>query len=111
MCQTKRLVNWSRCYKANVKASNQKPVSEEGVTLGACARVTVVVLCVCVSISVIKQAATYFVYESKMWCYKACYGRIQIHELCEFRHKCFFRQFWHHLLILSFLTFPQLAIA
>ena len=33
--------------------------------LGACARVTVVVLCVCVSVT--KLTATYLVYESKMW--------------------------------------------
>ena len=32
----------------------------------------------------------------------------QIHNLCGFRQKHFICQFWCHLLILSFLTFPQL---
>ena len=30
----------------------------------------------------------------------------QTHDLCGFRQKRFVRQFWRHLLILSFLTFP-----
>ena len=41
-------------------------------TLGACARVTVVVLCVCLSVTTL--AATYLVYESKLLCYKVPYG-------------------------------------
>ena len=41
-------------------------------TLGACARVTVVVLCVCLSVTTL--AATYLVYESKLLCCKVPYG-------------------------------------
>ena len=37
-------------------------------------RVTVVVLCVCVRLSVTKQAAIYLVCECKVWRYKVPYG-------------------------------------
>ena len=60
-------------------------------TLGACARVTVVVLCVCVSVclSVTKLAATYLVCKSKLRCYtiphgvpNACIVWIPLKTLC-----------------------------
>ena len=41
-------------------------------TLGACARVTVVVLCVCLSVTTL--AATYLVYGSRLLRYKVPYG-------------------------------------
>ena len=48
-------------------------------------------------------------------CYHAsCYIprlRVQFHGLCGFLQKRFVRPFWRHLLILSFLTLPELAIA
>ena len=51
-------------------------------TLGACARGTVVVLCVCVCVSlcvsVTALAATYLVYKSQVRCYKVPYGVVNV---------------------------------
>ena len=44
----------------------------QSLTLGACTRVTVVVLCVC--LCVIKLAATYLIFKYKMRCHKVPYG-------------------------------------
>ena len=51
-----------------------KPVYGQFLTLGACARVTVVVLCVCVCLSVTSLTATYRICESQVRCYKVPYG-------------------------------------
>ena len=42
---------------------------QRSLTLGTCARVTVVVLCVCVCLSVTELAATYLVYMLKVGCH------------------------------------------
>ena len=50
----------------HINYANRNPfMSVQSLTLGACARVTVVVLCVC--LSVITLAATYLVCKSKLW--------------------------------------------
>ena len=78
-------------------------------TVGACARVTVVILCVCLLSMLLytKLAATYLICESKVWCYNKCMN-------CELSLNCFAaRQFGiikfadHRL---SFLTFPHMKV-
>ena len=70
-------------------------------TLGACARVTVVVLCVYLSVTTL--TATYLVCKSKLWCYNIPYG-VSNAWFVWIHRKRFVSQFWCHLLILSFLT-------
>ena len=68
-------------------------------TLGACARVTVVILCVCVSVclSVTTLTATYLVCDVIRFLMA-----FQTHDLCGFCIEHFVHRFWRHLLILSF---------
>ena len=68
-------------------------------TLGACATVIVVVLCVC--LSVYYHANCYI---PRLPVQPAVFlMAFQTHDLYGFRRKCFVGQFWRHLL-LSFLT-------
>jgi hypothetical protein len=50
----------------------KKKLPMVGLTLGACVRVTVVFLSVCVSVTIL--TATYLTYESQVRCYKVPYG-------------------------------------
>ena len=74
--------------------------AECSLTLGACARVTVVVLC----LSVCLLTATYTSFVSPNCGAITSLMAFQTHDLCGFRRKQFIGQFWHRLLILSFLT-------
>ena len=65
----------------------QQVIQAISLTVGACTRVTIVVLCVyvCVYVSVTMLAATYLVYKSQVRCYKVPYGISNVKNLCGFR--------------------------
>lgn len=74
------------CYKQQDKGEHPTTTL---LTLGECGRVMVVILWVSVCVSVMVLPATYFVYKSRVWCYKVPYGvrnvcilRISLNMVC-----------------------------